>query len=75
MTVPAGPEVRELVRSAVVLAYAFGFTAAVMDAVDPAVVLAGRSELGVATGFSDGDPALVGILSASGFDRSRLAEA
>lgn len=75
LAVAGGPEVTELVRSAVVLTYALGLTAAALDAVDPALVLAGRPALGVATGFSDGNVALVGILSATGLDRSRLAEA
>lgn len=70
-----GPEVRGLVASAVVLAYGLGFTAAVVDAVDRAKLLAGRPELAVATGFADGNVALVGVLTPAGLDRSRLAEA
>lgn len=70
-----GPELRDLVASAVVLAYGLGFTAAVVDGVDQAKLLGGRAELAVATGFADGEVALVGILTPSGLDRSRLAEA
>ena len=75
LSVPGGSEVRHLVGSAIVLSYGLGFTAAVVDGLDPARLLGGRPELGIATGFSDGNVALVGILTSSGLDRSRLAEA
>lgn len=67
------PEVGELVRSAVVPAYGVGLTAAVLDAVDPGVVLAGRHHLVVATGPSEGEPVVVGDLTPAGLDRSGVA--
>jgi hypothetical protein len=62
----------KLVRYAIVLTYSLGLVAAALDAIDPSQVLRGADQLGIAVGFHDGDIAQLGVLSASGLDRSSL---
>ncbi|MGH9177747.1 MAG: hypothetical protein ACRD0N_04240 [Acidimicrobiales bacterium] len=69
-TVDADPGVRRAVRTGLVLAYGAGYAAAVIEAVGPAHLLAGRDQLEITTGFADGDVLLVGRLTPSGLDRA-----
>ena len=62
----------EIVSYAVVLAYSLGLVSAMLDTTDPSQVLRGADQLGIAVGFHDGDIALLGVLSASGLDRSSM---
>lgn len=75
LSVGGEPEARAVVATGVVLAYGLGFSAAVVESVGPERLLAGRSELAVATGFPDGDVVPVGTLTAAGLDRSSAAPA
>lgn len=59
-----------LVSYAFVLVYSLGLVAAALDATDPPRVLRGADQLGIAVGFHDGDIAQLGVLTASGLNRS-----
>lgn len=66
------PQVRELAEYAVVLTYAMALT---LDAIEAARIepfLESRPVLGIATGFHDGDIALIGIAHNGRIDRSEF---
>ncbi|HET7488786.1 MAG TPA: hypothetical protein VFJ85_12730 [Acidimicrobiales bacterium] len=63
-------EVRALVAGPVVFAWALGLVAAMADGVDAAAALGDRPVLGVVAGVPGGATAVLGELTAAGFDRS-----
>jgi hypothetical protein len=66
------PQVRELAEYAVVLTYAMALTLDAIEAAELEPFLESRPVLGIATGFHDGDIALIGIARNGRTDRSEF---
>lgn len=57
----SSPDLFGVVSYAVVFVYTLGLVSAVLDTIDPMLFLNGREQLGIATGFHDGDIALLAL--------------
>ena len=73
LTAGEEPEARALATGPVVFAYALGLVAALVDTLDPAAALGDKPQLGVVVGDPEGDSVVLGVLSATGLDRSTAA--
>lgn len=63
---------QDFVSYAVVLTYTMALTADVIDRVSPSTLLEGRSLMGIATGFHNGDITMIGTVYPTGFVRSGI---